>query len=453
MANLSNLSSFLLIDSSGGKIAGNIQPGSSTEFGYVDSNGNFQPVNLSGDTPVNSGAARSVDLKMFLTGVPLPDGLVGGSSVEFYKCASVDTSTKTWTGYKAILENGVYSFEETFVEGLTYDDNFVPSPGKIYDNGCTLVIDSLFMPVEIDFGAYSNISRYGQAPIPASFSTLGKANDAYEPYRTTTVSDQYAFTGPTENLKSWSRIVVNDAAFGIRPSSVFIEVHAYTDLSEQYTVTSIVIEGSNDMENWDELGREEGVNDTGAWAISCTPKQLFYKALRAVFTSAQEGNGAVLWKVRYSGIYYECDKPTASPYNPSGLESDGYSITYSYSWWDETRPWKAFNFGANASTWGSNITNSGVGQWLAWENQTAKCIKRYQLRAGDDNTGVGFALQGYDETNGEWVNIDERIADSSDGILLFDCSSNTGRYKKHRIICTQMGTGSHFQLNHIAAWE
>ena len=47
--------------------------GSSTEFGYINSDGNFQPVDLSGDAPADSGEARSVDLKMFNTGVPLPD--------------------------------------------------------------------------------------------------------------------------------------------------------------------------------------------------------------------------------------------------------------------------------------------------------------------------------------------------------------------------------------------
>lgn len=399
---------------------------------YKDSSGNFGTIAGNGD---NSGSSSS------------------GDGMAFYKCASVDTTAKTWTGYKAVLTGGVYTFDPTLVEGLSYGDNFVPSSGKIYDNGCTLVIDSLFMPGEIDFGAYHNSSGYGEALISASFSTSGKSNEAYIPYRTDTDSNSYIFTGPTENLKSWSRTVVNDAAFGIKPASVFVGVHNYTDLSDQFTVTSVAIEGSNDMENWDELGREEGVNDTGEWTILCTPKQSFYKALRVVFTSAQEGEGAVLWKVRYSGIYYECDRPTASPYNPSGLESDGYSITYSYTWWDGERPWKAFNFGVDAAVWGSDTTDNGIGQWLSWESQTAKCIKRYLLRAGADNSGVGFALQGYDETSGQWVNIDERVADSSDGVMLFDCFSNTGKYKKHRIICTSMDSGAHFQLSNIAAWE
>lgn len=143
MANLSNLSSFLLIDSSGGKIAGNIQIGSSTEFGYINSDGKFQPVDLSGNSPVNSGTVKNVDLKMFLTGVPLPDGVIGGSSMEFYRCASVNTSAKTWTGYKAVLEDGVYSFEETVTDGLSYTI-ITPEVGKVYTADALIVVDYVY---------------------------------------------------------------------------------------------------------------------------------------------------------------------------------------------------------------------------------------------------------------------------------------------------------------------
>lgn len=55
----------------------------------------------------------------------------GGTS--FYKCASVDTSTKTWTGNKAVLTNGVYSFEETITEGLSYS-SVTPKVGAVYSS-------------------------------------------------------------------------------------------------------------------------------------------------------------------------------------------------------------------------------------------------------------------------------------------------------------------------------
>lgn len=397
--------------------------------------------------------AAAADILSGKTAYVNGEKITGIKDAYFYRCVSVDENSKTWTGCRAFYSEGIYSFDTTPVEGLYYGENFVPEVDSIYDNGCTLIVNRLYMAGEIDFGADENFTVYGRCPIPASFTTSGRSNDAYRPYRSSTEDGSFVFTGPTENLTSWSRVVVNDAAYGIKPVEAVVEVHNYTDLNEHLTVTAMTVEGSCDMETWDELGRQEGVNPTGVWSILCTPQQSFYKALRIVFTSAVEGSGAVLSKVTYSGIYSRHSLPTASPYNPPGFEYNGYTITSSYSWWDEERPWKAFNFGVNAAMWGSDTTDNGVGQWIAWECNIAKCIKRYQLRNSSDNRGQGFALQGYDEKTSRWVTIDERVADSSEGVLLFDCSENTGLYRKHRLICTSMESGAHFQLNYIAAWE
>jgi len=67
-----------------------------------------------------------------------PDGSfteVGGGSggTEFYECASVDTVNHTWTGYKAVLNNGVYTFESTATTGLSYT-SVTPEVGKVYSS-------------------------------------------------------------------------------------------------------------------------------------------------------------------------------------------------------------------------------------------------------------------------------------------------------------------------------
>ena len=41
------------------------------------------------------------------------------SSMKFYKCASVDTANKTWTGYELVLQDGVYVVSEALTDGLT----------------------------------------------------------------------------------------------------------------------------------------------------------------------------------------------------------------------------------------------------------------------------------------------------------------------------------------------
>lgn len=65
------------------------------------------------------------------------------STMTFYKCASVDTSTQTWSGYKAISQGSYYYFEETITEGLSYLGNTV-EVDKIYSSDGLIEIANLF---------------------------------------------------------------------------------------------------------------------------------------------------------------------------------------------------------------------------------------------------------------------------------------------------------------------
>jgi hypothetical protein len=67
-----------------------------------------------------------------------------GSSMTFYKCASVDRSAYTWTGYKAVLSEGVYTFEESETSGLVYGTAYTPSPGNIYNADAAIRVLSLW---------------------------------------------------------------------------------------------------------------------------------------------------------------------------------------------------------------------------------------------------------------------------------------------------------------------
>ena len=68
----------------------------------------------------------------------------GGGGGTFYKCASVDTATLTWTGYKAVLTDGVYTFEETATAGLTYGAAYTPAVGSIYNADATIAIAGMW---------------------------------------------------------------------------------------------------------------------------------------------------------------------------------------------------------------------------------------------------------------------------------------------------------------------
>ncbi len=65
----------------------------------------------------------------------------------FYKCASVDAASKTWTGYKAVLSGGAYSFEDAVTEGLTFGDGLTPVVKGIYDDGALIEVSKLYQGV------------------------------------------------------------------------------------------------------------------------------------------------------------------------------------------------------------------------------------------------------------------------------------------------------------------
>lgn len=77
----------------------------------------------------------------------------GGSDVcDYYKCTSVDAVNKTWAGYKAVMVDGIYAFEETVTEGLTYGTAFTPVINKVYNVNATIQVtklwDGMVMPTD-----------------------------------------------------------------------------------------------------------------------------------------------------------------------------------------------------------------------------------------------------------------------------------------------------------------
>ena len=63
----------------------------------------------------------------------------------YYKCASVDTEAKAWSGYKAVFDStaGMWSFEDTVTEGLSYT-SVTPIVGSIYSADALIKISSMW---------------------------------------------------------------------------------------------------------------------------------------------------------------------------------------------------------------------------------------------------------------------------------------------------------------------
>ena len=67
------------------------------------------------------------------------------SGAEFYVWGTLETvDIQEWSGNKAILTDGVYSFEENVTSGLTYGTGFTPEVGKIYNGDATVRVEKLF---------------------------------------------------------------------------------------------------------------------------------------------------------------------------------------------------------------------------------------------------------------------------------------------------------------------
>lgn len=98
--------------------------------------------------------------------------MVAGGGTDFYKCASVDTVNSTWTGYKAVLSGGVYSFEATITSGLHYT-SVQPEVNLVYSE------DALIRAI-----LYTGLPQNGlvfYAPLSASAATAvtGQTLTAY----------------------------------------------------------------------------------------------------------------------------------------------------------------------------------------------------------------------------------------------------------------------------------
>ena len=117
----------------------------------VDGVSKVQPLTFDGLTPSASGSTEDYVAKVYATGMSEPDYIgtvqVGGST--FYKCASVDTSAKTWTGYRAVLNDGIYTFEDIVTTGLSYT-SVTPQVGNIYSQDALARISSLYSAIPTD---------------------------------------------------------------------------------------------------------------------------------------------------------------------------------------------------------------------------------------------------------------------------------------------------------------
>ena len=118
--------------------------GMSAGYVVVEDNGvlKAQKLTFDGTTPQFDGVAEEIaDVGIFETGLDEPayNGSGGGGTAKYYKCDSVDTANKTWSGYELVLQDGVYVVSDTLTEDLAYT-GFKPVVGKVYNEGTTILV-------------------------------------------------------------------------------------------------------------------------------------------------------------------------------------------------------------------------------------------------------------------------------------------------------------------------
>ena len=100
----------------------------------------------------------------------------GGGNADYYKCASVNTTNQTWTGYKATLTGGVYTLAGTATSGLSYT-TVMPKVGWIYDADALVRGYGLHGILPTDYVFYNDLTSATGWEVSAEGASV--VNDSY----------------------------------------------------------------------------------------------------------------------------------------------------------------------------------------------------------------------------------------------------------------------------------
>lgn len=142
-------------------------------------------VTVAGDTNLTAANIKS-GVTIFNVAGTYEGESTGGTSAEYYKCASVDTEAKTWSGYKAVFDStaGTWGFEDMLTEGLTYT-SVTPQVGSTYNADATLTVmlhGLLFSDIiayyKFDDNLNNYVGQYGTATSNNTTYVDGKSGKA-----------------------------------------------------------------------------------------------------------------------------------------------------------------------------------------------------------------------------------------------------------------------------------
>lgn len=188
----------------------------------IDDNGvlKVQKLNFDGTTPSDGDIVEADKFYLFNTGKDEPDyggGTSTGGSMEIYKCASVDSVNKTWSGY--LYNTETKEFSDTLTEGLEYK-LVAPVVGKCYNADATMLID-LYAPEGLVF--YAPLTKEkGTDELGYPFNTTG--NLQYLTFKGVNAAMFDGSSKITTNIDFISDIIEKDQM----TVSVFVYVNSFS---------------------------------------------------------------------------------------------------------------------------------------------------------------------------------------------------------------------------------
>lgn len=180
----------------------------------------------------------------------------GGGSAEFYKCASVDTSAHTWTGYKAVFDSGAgtWSFESEVTEGLTYT-SVTPEIGGIYSADALVIVSLLYSGTPVLTSPTGMTSESNEEWEISASGNYG----SYYPWK--------AFDGLIEPMTNcWTGNSGSSwwLQWQNKLKKVLVQrlkIRVADSLSQQ-AVLSFTLQGSDDGDAWNDIHAESGLTWT-----------------------------------------------------------------------------------------------------------------------------------------------------------------------------------------------
>lgn len=207
-------------------------------------------------TAINSKGGSLANNATFYQCADAVGSLSGGTSAEYYKCASVDTEAKTWSGYKAVFDSGAgtWSFEDTVTEGLTYT-SVTPIVGGIYSADALAIVSFLYTGTPT---LTSPTGMTSESSDEWEISASGNYN-GYYPWK--------AFDGITDPMTNcWTGN--SGSSWWIqwqnKQKQVLVQRLKMTvaDSLSQQAVLSFTLQGSDDGNTWTDIHSESGLSWT-----------------------------------------------------------------------------------------------------------------------------------------------------------------------------------------------